>query len=211
MKKKFDTLFLDRDGVINYKIENDYVKSIQDFKFIPEFIYVVKDLSLLFNRIIIITNQQGIGKGLMSISDLNEIHEYMLNTINDNNGKIDKIYFCPHHPAKGFPNENKKYKVICSCRKPKPGMYLEIANELNISLSETIVVGDSLRDLEAAQKVGAQSILVLTGKGEKTYQYSYNRSPKCRKIYACKRHYKKEKICYWSRSRINKRQQFCFF
>ena len=111
MENNFDTLFLDRDGVINYKIENDYVKSVHEFKFIPEFINVIKDLSLLFNRIIIITNQQGIGKGLMSISDLNEIHEHMLNTINDNNGKIDKIYFCPH-----LESEN------CLCRKPSPGM-----------------------------------------------------------------------------------------
>ena len=82
---------------------------------------MLKDLSLLFNRIIIITNQQGIGKGLMSISDLNEIHEYMLNIINDNNGKIDKIYFCPH-----LASEN------CLCRKPSPGMIQKLFKIIRI-------------------------------------------------------------------------------
>ena len=150
MKKKFDTLFLDRDGVINYKIENDYVKSIQDFKFIPEFIYVVKDLSLLFNRIIIITNQQGIGKGLMSISDLNEIHEYMLNTINDNNGKIDKIYFCPH-----LASEN------CLCRKPSPGMIQKAFKDYpDIDRSKSYFIGDSDSDMQAGKAEKLISIKV---------------------------------------------------
>lgn len=150
MKKKFDTLFLDRDGVINHKIENDYVKSIQDFKFIPEFIYVVKDLSLLFNRIIIITNQQGIGKGLMSISDLNEIHEYMLNTINDNNGKIDKIYFCPH-----LASEN------CFCRKPSPGMIQKAFQDYpDIDRSKSYFIGDSDSDMQAGKEEKLISIKV---------------------------------------------------
>jgi len=150
MKKKFDTLFLDRDGVINHKIENDYVKSIKDFKFIPEFIYVVKDLSLLFNRIIIITNQQGIGKGLMSISDLNEIHEYMLNTINDNNGKIDKIYFCPH-----LASEN------CLCRKPSPGMIQKAFQDYpDIDRSKSYFIGDSDSDMQAGKAEKLISIKV---------------------------------------------------
>ena len=150
MKKKFDTLFLDRDGVINHKIENDYVKSVQDFKFIPEFIHVVKDLSLLFNRIIIITNQQGIGKGLMSISDLNEIHEYMLNTINDNNGKIDKIYFCPH-----LASEN------CFCRKPSPGMIQKAFQDYpDIDRSKSYFIGDSDSDMQAGKEEKLISIKV---------------------------------------------------
>ena len=150
MENNFDTLFLDRDGVINYKIENDYVKSIQDFKFIPEFIYVVKDLSLLFNRIIIITNQQGIGKGLMSISDLNEIHEYMLNTINDNNGKIDKIYFCPH-----LASEN------CLCRKHSPGMIQKAFQDYpDIDISKSYFIGDSDSDMQAGKAEKLISIKV---------------------------------------------------
>lgn len=161
MKKKFDTLFLDRDGVINYKIENDYVKSIQDFKFIPEFIYVVKDLSLLFNRIIIITNQQGIGKGLMSISDLNEIHEYMLNTINDNNGKIDKIYFCPH-----LASEN------CFCRKPSPGMIQKAFQDYpDIDRSKSYFIGDSDSDMQAGK---AEKLISIKVSSEFTVLHWFN-------------------------------------
>ena len=161
MKKKFDTLFLDRDGVINYKIENDYVKSIKDFKFIPEFIHVVKDLSLLFNRIIIITNQQGIGKGLMSISDLNEIHEYMLNTINDNNGKIDKIYFCPH-----LASEN------CFCRKPSPGMIQKAFQDYpDIDRSKSYFIGDSDSDMQAGK---AEKLISIKVSSEFTILHWFN-------------------------------------
>jgi len=150
MENNFDTLFLDRDGVINYKIENDYVKSVNEFEFIPEFIHVIKDLSLLFNRIIIITNQQGIGKGLMSISDLNEIHEYMLNTINDNNGKIDKIYFCPH-----LASEN------CFCRKPSPGMIQKAFQDYpDINRSKSYFIGDSDSDMKAGKSEKLISIKV---------------------------------------------------
>lgn len=139
MENNFDTLFLDRDGVINYKIENEYVKSICEFKFIPDFIHVVKDLSLLFNRIIIITNQQGIGKGLMSISDLNKIHEHMLNAINYNNGRIDKIYYCPH-----LDSDN------CICRKPSPGMIQKAFEEYpEINRNKSYLIGDSDSDIQA--------------------------------------------------------------
>ena len=161
MNKKFDTLFLDRDGVINYKIENDYVKSIQDFKFIPEFIHVVKNLSLLFNRIIIITNQQGIGKGLMSISDLNEIHEYMLNIINDNNGKIDKIYFCPH-----LASEN------CLCRKPSPGMIQKAFQDYpDIDRSKSYFIGDSDSDMQAGK---AEKLISIKVSSEFTVLHWFN-------------------------------------
>lgn len=161
MENNFDTLFLDRDGVINHKIENDYVKSIQDFKFIPEFIYVVKDLSLLFNRIIIITNQQGIGKGLMSISDLNEIHEYMLNTINDNNGKIDKIYFCPH-----LASEN------CFCRKPSPGMIQKAFQDYpDIDRSKSYFIGDSDSDMQAGK---AEKLISIKVSSEFTVLHWFN-------------------------------------
>ena len=150
MENNFDTLFLDRDGVINYKIENDYVKSVYQFKFIPGFIHAIKDLSLLFNRIIIITNQQGIGKGLMSISDLNEIHEHMLNTINDNNGKIDKIYFCPH-----LESEN------CFCRKPSPGMIQKAFQEYpEIDRNKSYFIGDSDSDMQAGKSENLISIKV---------------------------------------------------
>ena len=158
MKSK--NIILDRDGVINID-SDDYIKTPNEWVEIENSISSIVSLQRSGWNVSIATNQSGIGRGLFDLETLNNIHAKMIKLIKEKGGKIPHIKFCPH-----LPSDN------CNCRKPKPGMYLEIANDLNISLSDTIVVGDSLRDLEAAQIVGAQAILVLTGKGEKTYQYS---------------------------------------
>ena len=152
-------IILDRDGVIN--VDSDqFIKSPNEWIEIENSIDSIVSLQKNGWIVSIATNQSGIGRGLFDLETLNNIHTKMIKLIREKGGKIPQIKFCPH-----LPSDN------CNCRKPKPGMYLEIANELNISLSETIVVGDSLRDLEAAKIVGAQPNLVLTGKGEKTLQY----------------------------------------
>ena len=156
MKSK--NIILDRDGVINVDSE-DYIKSPNEWVEIENSIDSIVSLQRNGWNISIATNQSGIGRGLFNLETLNNIHAKKIKLIEEKGGKIPHIKFCPH-----LPSDN------CKCRKPKPGMYLELANELNFSLSETIVVGDSLRDLEAAKIVGAQPNLVLTGKGEKTLQ-----------------------------------------
>ena len=108
---KLDTLFLDRDGVINVKLDGQYVKNTDEFEFIKGAQVAISKLSNIFNRIIVVTNQQGIAKGIMSDKDLDALHEYMLLELEKNGGVIDKIYYCPH-----LSSEN------CNCRKPNPGM-----------------------------------------------------------------------------------------
>ena len=107
----FDTLFLDRDGVINKKLEGRYVRDFSEFEFMEGTIDAISKLTNKFNRIIIITNQQGIGKGIMSDADLNILHTKMEERIEQLGGKINKIYYCPHLE-----------ELDCLCRKPRPGM-----------------------------------------------------------------------------------------
>jgi len=149
-------VILDRDGVINYD-SDQYIKSAEEWKPIPGSAEAIARLNQAGYRVVVATNQSGVGRGLFEMDTLNAIHEKMLRTVAQAGGKIDAIFFCPHT------NEDK-----CHCRKPKPGMLEEIAARYNTSLVDVPVVGDALRDLQAAVAVGAQPMLVLTGKGEKT-------------------------------------------
>ena len=145
------TLFLDRDGVINKKIENDYVRNWGQFELLPNVIEALKILNNLFNRIIIVTNQRGIGRGLMSEKDLEEIHKNMLSIFEKEGIKIDKIYYCPHDYE----------KEACNCRKPKIGMALQAKKDFpDINFKNSIMVGDSLSDVEFGRNAGMKSILI---------------------------------------------------
>lgn len=138
------TLFLDRDGVINKKIENDYVRNWEQFEFLPNVIEALKILNSLFDRIIIVTNQRGIGRKLMTEKDLEVIHKNMLSVLSKENIKIDKIYYCPHDYK----------KEICNCRKPKIGMALQAKKDFpDIDFRNSIMVGDSLSDIEFGKKL----------------------------------------------------------
>ena len=148
--KNFDTLFLDRDGVINQKLEGKYVRDFSEFIFIPGSLRAISELTSLFNRIIIITNQQGIAKGIMSESELHILHKKMQVEIENSGGKITKIYYCPH-----WQNAN------CKCRKPQPGM---ITNALvdfpDINIKNSYLVGDSDSDIEAGIKMNLITVKV---------------------------------------------------
>jgi len=149
-------IILDRDGVIN-KDSDLYIKSPDEWIPIPGSPEAIAQLNQSGYRVVVCTNQSGIGRGLFGMDTLNAIHEKMLKTVAQAGGTIDAIFYCPHTNADQ-----------CACRKPKPGMLEEIAERCNADLSDVPVVGDSLRDLEAALAVGARPILVLTGKGRKT-------------------------------------------
>ena len=146
-------VFLDRDGVIN---ENrpDYVKNVSEFIFLPNSLTAIRNLSATGLKIIIITNQSAVGRGLISALALEEIHAYMLKEITMAGGRIDKIISCMHHP-----NEH------CACRKPKSGMLFEAAEQFGLDLSHTYLVGDAQSDVEAALRVGSKAIQVATGRG----------------------------------------------
>ena len=146
----FDTLFLDRDGVINNKIEGAYVRSFSEFKFIEGVLQAVSQLSNVFNRIIIVTNQQGIGKGLMSEIDLHNLHGQMSERILKYGGKIDRIYHCPHLE-----------EVDCLCRKPKAGMIQQAVVDFpEIIIENSYLVGDSDSDIEAGKRMNLRTVKV---------------------------------------------------
>ena len=144
----FDTIFLDRDGVINKKLEGKYVRNFSEFEFMEGAIDAISKLTNKFNRIIIITNQQGIGKEIMSDSDLNILHTKMKERIEQSEGKINKIYYCPH--LKDFD---------CLCRKPRPGMIEQALLDFpEIVLEDSYLIGDSDSDIEAGKRMNLSTV-----------------------------------------------------
>jgi len=149
-------IILDRDGVINQDSDN-YIKSPEEWIPIPGSLEAIGRLTQHDYTIAVATNQSGIARGYYSKDTLQKMHDKMAKLLEPFNGRIDAIFYCPHGP-----NDH------CDCRKPKPGLYLKIAEKFNVSLEGIYVVGDSFRDLEAAMAVNAKPILVKTGKGLKT-------------------------------------------
>ena len=149
-------VILDRDGVINFDSEH-FIKSPAEWKPIPGSLEAIARLSQAGYRVVIATNQSGIGRGLFDMDTLNAIHEKMHRAVQAQGGRIDAVFYCPHASA-----------ANCTCRKPRPGMFERIGACFNADLSGAYAIGDSLRDLQASAAVGALPILVLTGKGEKT-------------------------------------------
>jgi D-glycero-D-manno-heptose 1,7-bisphosphate phosphatase len=146
-------IFLDRDGVINEN-RSDYVKSWDEFRFLPGSKEAIAGLSRAGHRIIVCTNQAGIARGIISVETIEEIHRLMIAEIVQIGGEIERVYYCPHEE-----HEN------CLCRKPQPEMLLQARNELNINLNDAILIGDTIADVRAGLAVGAQAVLVLTGLG----------------------------------------------
>ena len=151
-------VILDRDGVINHD-SDDYIKSPDEWQPLPGSLEAIARLCRADHTVVVATNQAGVGRGLFSQEMLIRIHRKMASSIRDKGGRLDSVFFCPHSPAEQ-----------CGCRKPKPGMLLEISDRLNIGLSGVPVVGDSLRDLEAAEAAGAMPVLVKTGRGRLTQE-----------------------------------------
>lgn len=149
-------LVLDRDGVIN-EDSPDYIKAPEEWLPIPGSIEAIAELSRAGWSIVVASNQSAVGRGMISIDTLNRINAKMHRVVAAAGGHIDAIFFCPHHPEEA-----------CDCRKPRPGMLHEIAHRYRINAMELIMVGDSLRDLEAVAAMEGMPILVRTGKGKKT-------------------------------------------
>lgn len=149
-------VILDRDGVINEDSE-EFIKTPDEWIPLPGSLEAIAQLTNAGWRVIVATNQSGIARKLFDIDTLNAIHDKMYNMVNEYGGVIEAVFFCPHGP-----------KDHCECRKPKPGMLEEISQRLRVDLEGVPVIGDSLRDLQAARAVSAQPVLVRTGKGTKT-------------------------------------------
>ncbi|MCB1754728.1 MAG: D-glycero-beta-D-manno-heptose 1,7-bisphosphate 7-phosphatase [Gammaproteobacteria bacterium] len=151
-------IILDRDGVINQD-SDEYIKSVDEWIPLPGSIDAIARLTQAGYTVVVVTNQSGLARGLFDISELHAIHSKMHDTVNKAGGRIDAVLFCPHGPGDD-----------CKCRKPKPGMLHSVMERLNRDLAGVPVVGDSLRDLQAAMAVGAMPVLVLTGKGARTLE-----------------------------------------
>ncbi len=149
-------IILDRDGVINFD-SDQFIKNPEEWKPIPGSLEAIARLCQADYRVVVATNQSGISRGLFDMPTLNAIHDKMHKACAHVGGRIDAVFFCPH-----------TNDANCACRKPKSGMFEEIAARYGVNLKGVPAVGDSLRDLQAAARMEAQPILVLTGKGTKT-------------------------------------------
>jgi D-glycero-D-manno-heptose 1,7-bisphosphate phosphatase len=150
-------VILDRDGTINYDSDH-FIKSPAEWRPIEGSLEAIARLTQAGYRVVVATNQSGIARGLFDTATLIAIHDRLQRAAGLAGGRIDAFFFCPHAAD-----------AACACRKPKPGMLIEIARRFNVSLSDVCMVGDALRDVEAAAAAGARPVLVLTGKGQETF------------------------------------------
>ena len=149
-------IILDRDGVIN-RDSDACIRNADEWRPLPGSPEAIARLSRAGYRVVVATNQSGIARGLFDLATLASIHAKMLQTVAAAGGRIDAIFFCPHGPDDG-----------CACRKPRPGLFLEVLGRFRATPAEVHAIGDQLRDLQAAHAAGCRPILVLTGKGQAT-------------------------------------------
>lgn len=149
-------VIMDRDGVINYD-SDAYIKSPAEWVPIPGSLEAIARLHRAGFTVTVATNQAGVARGLFNLAALDAIHRRMQTAVAQAGGKLTGIFYCPHGPEDG-----------CDCRKPQPGLLKQISEQLHVDLHRVPVIGDALRDIEAAQRVGARPMLVLTGSGAKT-------------------------------------------
>lgn len=144
------TLFLDRDGVINKRLVDDYVKSVKEFEFLPAVPEAIQSFSKWFKYIFVVTNQQGIAKGLMSENDLQKVHAHFLTQIMNKGGRIDNIYYCPDLEGSGSPN-----------RKPEIGMARQAQIDFpELNFEKSIMIGDSMSDMKFGKKAGMKTVFI---------------------------------------------------
>ncbi len=147
------TLFLDRDGTLNRNIEGDYVRNPQQFEWLPGALEALRIFAKHFGKIIVLTNQQGIGKGLMTVDDLERIHSKMLADAKSSGGRIDAVYACPHLASDS-----------CGCRKPKTGLALQARNDFpDIDFTRSVVIGDKWSDISLGKAIGAATVALQSG------------------------------------------------
>jgi len=148
-------VFLDRDGVLNQN-RADYVRTWEQVEFLPGVFEAMQRLAGSPFMVVVVTNQSAVGRGLMTVEGLAAINGGIVQQVQQAGGRIDAVYACPHRPDDG-----------CPCRKPRPGMLLQAAQDLGIDLERSYLVGDAISDMEAALSAGCQPVMVRTGRGRK--------------------------------------------
>ena len=158
LRHKQKAIFIDRDGTINEYV--GFLTDINDFRLIDGVAEAIRKINQSGYLAIVVTNQPVIARGEVTLSELQQIHNKMETLLGENGGYVDAIYFCPHHPDKGFEGERIEYKVDCLCRKPKPGMLLKAAEDFNIDLSNSWMIGDGKHDVQAGNNAGCHTALI---------------------------------------------------
>ena len=164
LTNKQKAIFLDRDGTINKYV--GFLRNIDDFELIEGVAEAIKLINQSGYLAIVVTNQPVIARGEVTWEELNEIHKKMATLLGKEGAYVDGIYICPHHPDKGFEGERPEYKIDCDCRKPKPGLLLQAAKDFNIDLSESYMIGDSHRDVEAGENAGVKKSILIKENNE---------------------------------------------
>ena len=158
LKNKQKAIFLDRDGVINKYV--GFLTDIKDFELIDGVTDAIKKINDNGYLAIVVTNQPVIARGEVTFAELNQIHNKMETLLGLDGAYVDAIYYCPHHPHKGYEGEVPELKIECECRKPKPGMLLHAAKDFNIDLSKSVMIGDGENDMIAGKNAGCSTILI---------------------------------------------------
>lgn len=167
---KQKAIFLDRDGIINKHV--GFLRNIDEFELIDGVADAIKIINERGYLAIVITNQPVIARGEVTLEELQEIHNKMETLLGQHGAYVDAIYFCPHHPHKGYEGERPEYKIECDCRKPKPGMLQKAAERFNIDLSKSFMIGDSDNDVEAGRSAGCQVAYIGEEKIENVMTFS---------------------------------------
>lgn len=161
LKNKQKAIFLDRDGTINKYV--GFLWDIDSFELLPGVIEAVKKINASGHLAVLVTNQPVIARGEVSAFELREIHNKMETLLGEGGAYLDGVYYCPHHPHRGFEREVPELKIDCDCRKPKPGMLLKAAKDFNIDISQSWMIGDSENDVAAGKAAGCRAILIGDG------------------------------------------------
>lgn len=171
--KSRKAVFLDRDGVIIEDV--GYLGDPSRVRFLSGAVEAIRILNEQGFLVIVISNQSGVARGYLSERDVNGVHAAIEHNLKAQDARIDEFYYCPHHPDAKV----ECYRLDCNCRKPKPGMVIQAAHKWNVDLHKSFVVGDKLTDLQMGKAVGAKTILVLSGEGQRALEEmrSWNSEP----------------------------------
>lgn len=166
LKQKQKAIFLDRDGTINRYV--GFLRDIDEFELLPGAAEAIKEINSSGYLAILVTNQPVIARGELTVDGLREIHNKMETLLGAEGAYLDAIYYCPHHPHKGYEGEVPELKIDCSCRKPKPGMLLKAAADYNIDLAHSWMIGDSENDMKAGVAAGCKTVLIGTDQSDQS-------------------------------------------
>lgn len=169
--KKQRAVFLDRDGTINRYV--GFLRNEEQLELLPGVASAIRTLNQLGYLVIVVTNQPVIARGETTVEELREIHNKMETLLGQEGAYVDAIYYCPHHPDQGYENEIKELKIICECRKPKPGMLLQAAMDFNIDLSLSWMAGDGERDIQAGKSAGCHTVYLSLEDKDYGQEYTY--------------------------------------